>query len=213
MSFRELRSVDDITAYYRHGIELYGIESPRTMGYQTAPVDDRLIKHLLPEKVQDSYSVLDVGCGLGQIVPILSDRFPKSHLETLLGIDLVDDFIQHCVAEFPAHEFVTKNFLEWDSPRRFDIVLAAGVLVTRIDQYETYLARFIEKMISASKGWVGFNVIAHQGAGYTARHLATISSESLTSVLAAFPNVLWQINKLEVFTGSHDTFVCGTVRI
>ena len=105
MSFRELRSVDDITAYYRHGSELYGLESPRTMGYQTAPVDDRLIKHLLPENVPDSYSVLDIGCGLGQIVPILSDRFPKSHLETLLGIDLVDDFIQHCVAEFPAHEF------------------------------------------------------------------------------------------------------------
>jgi trans-aconitate methyltransferase len=212
MSFRNFRNVDDITGYYRNGIELYGIDAPRTMGYQTTPIDDRLIKHLLPETVPDSYSVLDVGCGLGQIVPILRDRFPKSHLQKLLGIDLVEEFIRHCREEFPNHEFVTTNFLEWESPRRFDIVLAAGVLVTRIDLYETYLARFIAKMTSASKGWVGFNVIAHQGAGYTAKHLATISSESLTSILAAFPNVSWQMNKLEVFTGSHDTFVCGTVQ-
>lgn len=212
MTFRNFQTAEDIAEYYRHNIEQYGLENPRTMGYHTAPIDSRLIGNLLPAEVNESYSVLDVGCGLGQAIPILQEKFPSSRLVRFVGLDLVEEFVRACARDFLRYEFRTKDFLDWNSKEQFDIVLAAGVLVTRIADYEAYLRKFVTKMLLSSKYWVGFNLIALRGESYTAKHLATISEESLAELLLSFPNVNWQRSKIEVFPGSEDTFVCGSLK-
>ncbi len=208
---REFCTVEDIKAYYLENISRYGIEAPRTMGYRVGPIDDRLIGNMLPREVPSSYSLLDVGCGLGQIVTILREKFPQCELSRMVGIDIVDEFVLRCRSQFPRYEFLTGDFLEWSSLEKFDLVIAAGVLVTRVDNFEEYLAAFIAKMVAASKGWIGFNVIGSYGQSYTAKHLGTVSEKKLSSILNEFSQVAWEVAAKEVFAGALDTFVRGRV--
>lgn len=202
-------SIDDTRSYYLRNIARYGIDAPRTMGYHCGPIDDRLIGNMLPEKLPQSFSVLDVGCGLGQLIPILANRYPEHKITRFLGVDLVEEFIAESKLRFPQHEFESKNFLELNTLEKFDLVLAAGVLVTRISNFESYLQQFISKMISMSRGYVAFNVVAVCGPGYTAKHLATISSERLKDIISGLGSLDWEIKSKEVFPGSEDTFVTG----
>ena len=102
------------------------------MGYHSEHIDDRLISNLLPDELPDSYSALDVGCGLGQLILILEIRFPKAKLSKFVGLDIVEPFIAHCTAQFQQFEFLTADFIEWEAPTQFDLVIAAGVLVSSI---------------------------------------------------------------------------------
>ena len=212
MSQRNFLNIQDTKQYYLDNILRYGIDAPRTMGYHSAPIDDRLISNLLPKQLPDVYSVLDVGCGLGQLIPILEQRFPESQLLKFHGLDLVEEFIQRCREQYPHHQFTSVDFLEWQMTQKFDLVLAAGVLVTRISDFEQYLEKFVSRMVAASKGFVGFNVVASCGPNYTAKHLATISEEKMQEVLNSLPDVSWQMQKKEVFPGALDTFICGLIK-
>lgn len=205
----QFTTIEDIKSYYLNNIARYGVEAPRTMGYHSAPIDDRLISNLLPDDLPNTYSVLDVGCGLGQIITILGRNFPLSKLEKLIGLDLIEQFVQQASITFPEHQFFTCNFLEWDSSEQFDLVLAAGVLVTRIEDFNLYLENFIKKMISYSRKWITFNVVGNCGPSYTAKHLATISMAQLGIVLKKFPEMQWDVSQKEVFAGSEDIFVRG----
>ena len=209
MALNNFLNIQDTKKYYLNNIALYGLDAPRTMGYRSGPVDDRLISNLLPDDVCNSYSVLDIGCGLGQIIPILQGRFPNYLLEDLVGIDLVDEFIESCKLKYINYDFYVSDFLEWNSPRMFDVVIAAGVLVTRIADFENYLLRFIEKMTVVSKDWIAFNLVNSCGLNYTAKHLATISLDDIMKILAQIPNVNWEIELKEVFPGSKDAFIRG----
>jgi trans-aconitate methyltransferase len=212
MSQNEFISIEDTKKYYLNNIARYGIEAPRTMGYHCGPIDDRLISNLLPESIPSSYTVLDVGCGLGQLIPILESRFQNSKIESLIGIDIVDEFIDHSKNQYPQHDFIAADFLEWPLPRQFDLVVAAGVLVSKISNFELYLEKFIEKMVLASKGWIAFNVVGSCGPTYTAKHLATVSKQKIEEILSKNSDADWQIQDKEVFPGAKDLFVCGKKR-
>lgn len=205
-------SINDIEQYYIENIAKYGLEAPRTMGYHTGPIDDRLISKILPHSLSKEYSVLDVGCGLGQLIPILQTKFPESQMMQFVGLDLVADFISSCRERLQPHEFHKVDFLEWELTQRFDLVIAAGVLVTRIADFESYLHQFIEKMVLASKSWVGFNVIGSLSPSYTAKHLTAIPEEKLWAILGNFPKLDWDVNSIEVFPGSRDIFVGGRIK-
>lgn len=211
MPFHGFQTTEDIASYYRNNIDLYGFDNPRTMGYHTGPIDARLISNLLPDSVPTNYSVLDVGCGLGQAIPILNETYKHSNLTRFVGLDIVEEFVRICAGQYLRYEFRTKDFLAWNSQERFDIVLAAGVLVTRIADYHSYLEKFVAKMVSSSAGWIGFNLIAGRSEQYTAKHLITITDESLAELLSKFPGVDWRVTRKEVFPGSEDTFICGSL--
>ncbi len=211
MSGNSFINIEDTKAYYLRNISRYGIEAPRTMGYHSAPIDDRLISNLLPEELPSSYSVLDVGCGLAQLIHILATKFPAQKMHKYVGLDLVDDFIQHSSKNFSQHQFITADFLEWQSSEKFDLVIAAGVLVTRMADFELYLEKFITKMIASTKKTLAFNVVAGCGPQYTAKHLAYISQDKLEAILAGFPQIAWKLENKEVFPGAQDTFVIGSV--
>jgi len=69
-------------------------------------------------------SVLDVGCGLGDLWPYLHQQFDDCEY---IGFDISTEMIRRCRERFPGVRFESGNFLEWDPGRKFDYVVAIGI--------------------------------------------------------------------------------------
>lgn len=84
---------------------------------------------IIDSTIQKNYTVLDIGCGTGYITNLLSLRHPDINLT---GIDFSNG-IDHAIEFAKKHylnnvHFIKKDFLDFETDQRFDVVLAQGVL-------------------------------------------------------------------------------------
>ncbi|MDA8094287.1 MAG: class I SAM-dependent methyltransferase [Betaproteobacteria bacterium] len=69
-------------------------------------------------------SVLDVGCGVGDLFAYLQAK----HIDTdYTGFDISPVMVARCNERFPNATFESGNFLDWEPTRRFDYAVAVGI--------------------------------------------------------------------------------------
>ena len=108
-------------------------------------------------------SVLDVGCGYGDLLRFLSSN--KLYTGEYHGIDIMPNFIinaiLNCVGRYNSH-FQTGNFLEQDwHDKKFEIVISLGGIGVNYDYPEPngkksleYAQKFIAKLVEVSSSAV-----------------------------------------------------------
>ena len=107
-------------------------------------------------------SVLDVGCGTGDMAQFLRDLGVKKYT----GIDIFPPAVMIASEKFPYEKFITGDFLTYKFCMKFDFVLCSGALSTRLssDNYEM-LTSSIKKMWNLSKKGLAFNFLAEETPG------------------------------------------------
>jgi SAM-dependent methyltransferase len=103
-------------------------------------------------------SVLDVGCGVGDLLEYL--RLKEVSVD-YTGYDLTPEMIQSARRRFPEHRFETRDLLMEQEPTElFDYVLASGIFYLR--QYEPmrYLESMARRMFAACRKGVAFNTLS-----------------------------------------------------
>jgi len=88
-------------------------------------------------------SVLDLGCGLGDLYPCLVEQF--GHVE-YTGIDMVSELIAAAAQRNPRARFVCRDLLADDMDDIFDYVLISGMFNNAISD----CAGFLKEMISVA---------------------------------------------------------------
>ena len=82
------------------------------------------LKTVFPNLSQESFQLLDFGCGVGNLFGHLKDFFPNT---VYTGVDLSKDSIEKARSRFPANT----NFQEYDSLEwgnfKYDLIFSAGV--------------------------------------------------------------------------------------
>jgi SAM-dependent methyltransferase len=130
MSFRNL---SDLTEDYNKSLAEYG-ESPKALlwwDYRSMAVRFRELVKDIP---LDGKSVLDAGCGMGDLLPYL---YAKSTSFKYLGVDLNKGFIEIAAKRYEGHDFkVADPFSQ--KVGEFDVVLSSGVMN---GNYEGWLER------------------------------------------------------------------------
>jgi cyclopropane fatty-acyl-phospholipid synthase-like methyltransferase len=160
--------------------------------------------------------VLDIGCGKGEFISFFLKQFPTTRLEPYVGIDIVPEFLDVAQRKYPAFEFKQENFLEPNFARgeRFELVIALGVLVTRVNSYEEYLEYFIHKMVEVSSRYVAFNIVTDvvpgspnyensDQVGYT----TSVSMDKLENILSRIRDIDFKIDSQNIFFDATDSFV------
>lgn len=104
----------------------------------------------------DGCSVLDVGCGIGDMYPMLLERFPRATYE---GIEVVPEMAAFAAAKYPGVRFRTANLLRETLPERYDYVLLSGIFNNAVAE-----GSFLEPLLAAAWGLarrgLGFNFIS-----------------------------------------------------
>lgn len=149
-----------VTKYYTGLLKAHGF-TPQALAERDDDKDNDFYQHLLgAAELAPRASVLDVGCGMGDLITFLGARgvTPGAYL----GLDLVPGFVERCRATYPApYRFECANFITRRFARheRYDLVVSMGVMVSRVISYEAYVAACVEKMLRLANKYVAFNLI------------------------------------------------------
>ena len=149
-----------VTRYYSELLETHGF-APQALAERAEDKDREFYQHLLGGvALPQGASVLDVGCGMGDLLTFLHAQHmaPGAYL----GIDLVPGFVERCRAihpppyRFEQANFITRRFAPHE---RYDLVVSMGVMVSRVIAYPAYVAACVEKMLGLADRSVVFNLI------------------------------------------------------
>lgn len=111
-------------------------------------------------------SVLDVGCGLGDLAATLRHR---GFTGAYLGVDLLPSMINAASARFPNERFVCGDLTREPSlaPGPFDLVVACGTLSLRVPDYAAHFHALIDAMWERTHRALALLVPSHRARRHT----------------------------------------------
>ena len=194
-----------------------GLASAKSLGERKEHRDWRFFDRLFETiSISSKDSIFDIGCGKGELIDYLSLRFPDINNCDYLGIDIVPDFIKLVKQNFPSRKFELVNFIEpsFFPEKQFDIVVALGVLVTRVRHYDLFVEYFVKKMVKYAKKYVLFNIISDidlSSGNYSdpnaVGHSTVLSAEVLHSFIDTIPLYNYRATPYNIFPDATDLFV------
>ncbi|WP_019507271.1 trans-aconitate 2-methyltransferase [Pleurocapsa sp. PCC 7319] len=206
-----------IASRYQEKISQGGINSAKSLGERTGEKDWRFHSRMFEDvSLNGDVSILDIGCGKAELIPFLKNNYSKIKIDRYLGIDLVDEFLHLTRVNYPEHEFQQINFISehFQVKQKFTLVVAQGVLVSRVSHHLEYVEYFIRKMVRCCSAHVLFNVISeidfssqnylhHEQVG----HSTSFSKIALKSILDKIENTSYRILESQIFPDATDIFV------
>lgn len=232
-----LEDGEQIKENYVRLISQEGLDSAKSLGERKESRDWRFFECLFEQILLSSKdSILDVGCGKGELIDYFSLRFPDCRDRNYLGIDVVPEFVKLAKQNFAARKFEERKFeerkfdeIKFDEIKfeivnfinpsffpeeQFDIVVALGVLVTKVRHYEIFVEYFVKKMVQLAKKYVLFNIISDidlSSGNYSdpnaVGHSTVLHREVLHSFLATIPNCSYKTIPYNIFPDATDMFV------
>lgn len=103
----------------------------------------------------DHHSVLDVGCGTGDLYEYLLQFDSVDYT----GIDIFEEGINKARQKFPSGKFINADFLTMEESK-YDFVFSSGAMTTKLhtDNYQI-LSEWIKKMWAMARYGVVFNLL------------------------------------------------------
>lgn len=153
-----MSSIKKITGRYEEKLDAYcgDANDPRSVGWSDRSLQWKRFEALTSVAPLEGKSILDLGCGLGNLLDFLTERKWKGEYT---GWDLSDKMIAHCQSRFPEKEFDTVNILDYDGSRKFDIIIGSGLFCVPLEDDSLY-DEIIKKMFGLCREAIAFNMIS-----------------------------------------------------
>lgn len=166
-----------ILQYHRARVASFGRGTPAALGWKTPRSQTARFEVLAEIGDLNDHSVLDVGCGHGDLRAFLDERYPRLHY---LGIDHFEPFLEVAherYASWPNTRYLLGDFTTARLPET-DYVIASGALGYRSRESD-FAIRMIDKLYSSCRVALGFNLLGHLPDGETI--LAAYDPETIAS--------------------------------
>jgi SAM-dependent methyltransferase len=112
--------------------------------------------------VKPSDSILDVGCGFGDLFKFLKESMGFNGLYS--GIDIIPEFIAACRELFPEQDFRVLDIMQDEVNQLWDWVVLSGTLNIKIgDGHEDFVKSMISRMFVLSQKGVSMDFVSIYG--------------------------------------------------
>ncbi len=103
-------------------------------------------------------SILDVGCGLGDLYGFISEE--KIDV-TYKGIDILDDMVDEARRRYPEADFLSGDMFskELFSEYEYDVVYSSGIFNLNLGNNREFLKRALPVFFKIASKWVVFNLL------------------------------------------------------
>lgn len=138
--------------YYHNLLEQYGANDERSLGWSKHKQDIRfaqLFRFLLPEeKKEGTGSLLDIGCGFGDLYTFIKNNSQFSRID-YFGIDMMEEFIDIAVRNHPeiCDKFKCCEFLKMEGEQRYDYCVGSGIFGHKMYESEDAIYELVEKQL------------------------------------------------------------------
>jgi SAM-dependent methyltransferase len=139
---------EKLEKYYLESINEYGKYDPQALHWISKQSQQLRFEALYRNFDLEKKSLLDVGCGYGDLFEFLS-REKTLNLE-YQGIDFMQEFVEAAKQKFPQNYFFQGDFLELSVTRKFDFVVGVGITSIRYANSEEYYYSLVKKMYECS---------------------------------------------------------------
>ena len=116
---------------------------------------ERRYKEIVADVDFKGKTILDVGCGFGDIIPFIEEK--ARHFE-YKGVDVVPEFIETAKKRHPGYEFEVGDFFGNPGDVKYDIVMTSGTLNAKDDDAMDFRKKAIKTMFENAKEAVIFNM-------------------------------------------------------
>jgi SAM-dependent methyltransferase len=141
--------------FYQEKYKKYG-NDPKSLLWSSKGAAHQRFRQVWAELDFEGKSVLDVGCGFGELAKFIAKRAQNF---TYRGIDIVPEFIEEARKQFPQHEFDVSDYLTDNTIKRHDIVVASGILNSNVEDNDEYRKDAIKKLYNLSTSCTVFNML------------------------------------------------------
>ncbi|MDX8549484.1 methyltransferase domain-containing protein [Methanospirillum sp. J.3.6.1-F.2.7.3] len=116
--------------------------SPKTLGWSK---NKEIIRHKIMSQigVLDNHSVLDVGCGFGDLLKYFKNE--NIHIQ-YTGIDLNPDLVAIARDHHPEANFVIADFEDGFFDNKYDWILSSGIFNHKLDDNYQFITNVMRKM-------------------------------------------------------------------
>lgn len=137
---------------YTHHVGVHGVAPGAT---QNSPEGQKMrFDQLLKLADLRGHTVLDLGCGIGDLLPALEAEFgPLDYT----GIDLTPEMIATASKRFPEKKFFCRDVLRDGFPGEYDYGLICGVFNNYIPECGTLMREMLAATFKQCRIGLGFN--------------------------------------------------------
>ncbi len=143
-----------MTDSYRKSWDKHGA-SPKALQWNSYKSMAVRYKELVASLPVDGHTVLDAGCGMGDLLPFL---YAKSDNFDYTGMDITPEFIDIAKKRYDGHKFVTGNVFGAELDEKFDIVICCGALNAFSDNWLAERSEKIDKLFELCNVALAFNM-------------------------------------------------------
>ena len=165
---------------YAQRFQTFG-NDPKTLGWDKGKQDIRF-EVLTSQYDFENKSILDIGCGFGDLNKVLVRR-TKNY--SYVGIDLVDVLIKEAGENYHGDNiiFENSNILEYCPGRSFDYAISSGIFNHKLTGKNNYdfIEAVIEKSLSLVKDGIAFDFLSDK-VDYEYEHTFHSSPERILTI-------------------------------
>lgn len=150
-------SISDLKRHYQELFRQHGV-SHNSVQWSSRETQAKRFQHLV-SLVSPKDSVLDVGCGFGDLASYLCEE--TGFQGRYLGVDFVDEFIQHGKQDVRAIiSYQLLDAAQGDLPKNYDWVVASGIFNNELPDNWGQLKTILARMFAAADTGVSFNLLS-----------------------------------------------------
>jgi len=169
----------EMIGIYQHLLKVHGTDSPRALGWGS-PLMHNAHHHALTNRIKPGYSVIDFGCGLGDLHRYLQKTGLAVHYE---GFDQVPELVTAASKKNPGGHFSVRNSLEGLGAHSRDYVVACGVFTYRLVGHEIFLKKNLADFALVAKRGFALDLLALETRSQLAEDYYAIDRDNLEQML------------------------------
>ena len=154
------KTYKNLLEFYQAKLKEHGLHKPQALSYNSRTTQElRFAQFLKLIPKNKTNTVLDVGCGLGDLSDYLARHGYTNTIYT--GIDIVPEMISGAQQKHPKQKFSCQDIFALPA-QAYDYVVASGalnIIYTTPEEQLNHIEKAIETMFACAKKGLAFNLL------------------------------------------------------
>ncbi len=155
-----MKRKERISNYYRNNMEK-GKQDYEKLGWESKEAQDKRFDILISETEMEGKTLLDVGCGLGNLLEYIEEKGINVDYH---GVDLLEEMIENAKKKnLKGHFYCLDLFKNNPFPdKSFDIIYASGIFNLNLENNREFLRQALQVFLRLSREYVVFNLLHYK---------------------------------------------------